>query len=376
MIPIDLLVREVSADDIFEKSLDVLERVKIPARSWREGGVARSLLGVFCEVGAMGAAIVRSTVAGFFLLFARGVPLTAHAKDVYNVDRIAATFASGKVTLTNAGGGVYPVAANTMIVRSSNTGARYRVTQAFTLGANTSLDVDVQAVTAGAASSVAPAELDELETPLARVTVHNAASIVGRDEESDDELVARCLARKGTWSPFGPRDAYEFEALSAKLPDGTPTSITRVSVSRYSSTGQVTIVCATPNGTPTGDELDAVREAIELRARADTATATTSGAVPKATAHTIIIWARGGTEAVLRANAQKALATFYARYPIGGLAKTEGGQGYLYADAIAAAVIASSVEAFDVDFVGGAVDTPLAWNEVATNTTTFEVRIR
>lgn len=375
MIPIEKLIRTISSDELFDLALTGLERINIPARSWRPGGVAKSILGVLAEVGAQGAAVLQSCIAGGFLLFGKGDYLTAHAKDVYDVDRIGATFATGPVTLTNGGGAIFTVGANELIVSSSNTSARFRVTDSFVLSALGTVTVNVSAIEPGSASSVAPTEIDQLETTLARVTVANAAAIVGRDEESDEQLVKRCIAKKGTWSPFGPRDAYEYAALSATLAGGIPTSITRVAVSRFSSVHHVDIVCATPSGTPSDEELDAVRAEVELIARPDTVSVTVSGAVTTPTAHTLILWARRGTEAVLRGNAQKAMATLIANWPIGGIAKTEGGTGYLYASAIEATVIGSSPENFDVDFVGGEIDIPLAANAVPTNTTTFDVRI-
>lgn len=133
-------------------------------------------------------------------------------------------------------------------------------------------------------------------------------------------------------------------------------------------------MCATPSGTPTSEQLDAVREAIHKMARNSTATVTVLGAVPMATSHEVILWANGGTESLLEENAQAALAALISTYPIGGIAKSEGGQGYLYADAIEAALIGSSEEVFDVDDVGE--DIELDEDEVPTNTTTITVRIR
>ncbi len=374
-LSIDSLIRSVTADDVFEALLSNLETVGIPARSWRAGGVARSVLGALAEVGYQGATIVTSCVRGMFLALGAGAYLTAHAKDVYDVDRVEATYAAGEVTFSNSGGAVINVGANEMIVRSTETGARYRVPAAFIIPANGSVTVDVEAIEPGSASSAAPGEIDTLETPVARITVTNAAAIVGLDAETDAALVRRCITKKGTWSSLGPRDAYEHAVLSALLPDGTSAGITRVNVHRPNSFGEVTVVCATASGTPTAPSLDAATEAVEAKARPDTVTANVVGAVPKSTAHTITLWCRGGVAELLEELAEDALSSLIAEYPIGGIAKTNGGQGYLYLDAIAAAVIASSPEAFDVDFSAGAADIALAYNEVVTNTTTFDVRV-
>lgn len=373
-IDIDDLVRYVTLEEVYEYGVSRLEAAEIPARQWRPGGVSRSVLAAVANVGSQGSRIVTDCVRGGFLLFAAGSYLRAHAKDVYDVDFLPATQATGEVTLTNAGGATHTVGANELIVRVSGTNKRFRVTEAFVLNANSAITVDIEAVEPGAASSVAPNEIDELEVTLAKVSVTNSAAIVGRDSESDTALVKRCLAKKGTWSPFGPRDAYEYAALSALLAGDVPTNITRVATSKFSSKGQVKTVVATPSGTPTTPEIDAVIEEIERKARPSSVTSIVSGAVPLPTTHEVTLWARGGTEAIIRERAELALSALISSWPIGGVSKTEGGQGYLFADAIAAALIASSPEAFDVDGVGS--DIAVDFDEVVTNTTTLTVRIR
>ena len=389
MIPIEQLITPITADALFDVLLGMLESIGVPARSWRQGGVARTILGAIAQVGSQGSFVVADICAGMFLFFAKNQYLTAHAKDIYDVDRLPATFASGPVTITNTAGGSYgPFGANELVVHSSNVGARFKITEAVTiLPGSTStpftVTVNAEAFEAGSASTVAPAEIDELETPLRGVAVANATSLIGRDAEPDAKLKERCLAKKGTWSPFGPRDAYVYAALTATLDDGSPTNITRVSVSRFSSTGQVTVVCATPTGTPTSLELDAVRKNVEAIARPDTVTVTTSGATTVATTHSVIVWCSGGNLDLITQRAEDALAAFIAQYPIGGIHKVEGGPGYLWSDAVAAAIIGSSkgvdeadaYTIFDVDFVPGAVDIPLTSGQVATNTTTFDVRV-
>lgn len=395
MIPVDVLIRPVTEDDIYEKALDLLEKVDIPARSWKDGGVAQTLLGVLAYLAFLAAQIITSLVRMFFLAYAEKDGLTAHALDVYDVERLGATFATGPAKLLNKGGAPFTRGKEEVIVYSSNTGARFYVVGAlaedgtvsdgFTLSGGGSEDapivllVQVRAVDAGAGSSVSPAEIDSFVTPLSpRVSVINEASIIGRDEESDDQLRRRCAAKKGAWSTFGPRDAYEYAALTAKLSDGSPTSVSRVWVSRYSSVGRVDVVCATPAGTPSSEEIAAVVAEIERVARPDCVRVVVAGAIPKLTHHQVTIWTNGGAESVIRSNAQKALSTFYATYPIGGLRKTDGGTGYVYADKVDSVIAGSSIEVFDVDLESSA-DIALAWNEVAVNATTpdmITVRVR
>ncbi len=72
MVSFDALIRYVTADQIFDALLSNLERVRIPARSWRKGGVARSVLGGIAEVGFQGATIATSCIRGMFLLLGSG----------------------------------------------------------------------------------------------------------------------------------------------------------------------------------------------------------------------------------------------------------------------------------------------------------------
>ena len=375
MIAIEQLIVAPTSDQILDKMLGMLETAGIPARSWRTPSVARSILVVLAELGAQGAEVIADAVAGNFLSFASGDYLTAHALNVFGVARISATYATGTVTLTNAGGAVYTANANEVVVRSGSTGPRFYVSQAFTLAANSTLSVQVTAVDAGSASTVSPAAIDTLETPLSKVTVSNPSAIVGTDAESDDALKARCIVQRGTWSALGPRDAYIAAVLGATLTGGTPTSISRVSVSPSSSTGIVTVVCATPTGTPSTDEITAARAAIEAQARPDSVTVTLSGATSKLVAKSFRVWARGGVASVIMSRAQSALATYLSTYPIGGISK-DGGQGYLYDDKLAAIIIGSSPEVFDTDITAGAGDLTLATTEVATNAIALEVRIQ
>lgn len=376
MIPIEKLVTPPNTDQIFAKLADILERAKVPAKSWPAGGVARSILGAISQAGAIGAGICASIASGTLLYFATGDWLTNHAEDVYDCVRYPVTFATGPVTITNGSASPKAYGPGELVVYASGSKARFVVTDAITLAAGASGTFGVRAVDAGAASTVQIGEIDSFETPLSRVTVTNPSAIIGRDAESDDDLKVRCRAKKGTWSVYGPRDAYVSAALEAKLGDGSATSINRVVVSRGSSNSTVTVICATPSGTPTADELAAVRANVEAKARPDGTKAIVIGASTVTVTKTIRIWARGGVESILRTNATKAINALITGYPIGGISKADDLPGYLFDDLLEATIVSSSPETFDVDFVSGAGDVLLDVDDVPTNAITFEVRIR
>lgn len=373
-LPIDTLIRAMSKEEVFELALDLLEEVRVPARSWRPGGVARSIVAVLAALGAQASSIVSGGIRAQFLEYADQDWLTLLAHYMYLVERIPATFAAGFVTLVNQGGGVFDYGANEVVVKNSTTGARYRVTEAFHLGTLESVVVAVSAVEAGSRANSEPGAVDALETQMQRVVVGNATSIIGSDAEGDEDLRVRCWASMGTLSPNGPRDAYSYAVRSATIGGGAPTSINRMTVRPAAGDGTVHIICATSSGTPTPDELAAARESIELLARTDTDTVVLDGAVPVVITKQITVWRRGGDDDTVRSAALAALGALAASYPIGGISKYSGAQGYLYTDALSSAIIgASAGVVFDVDY-DSTLDVPLAPNEVPTFAATVLVR--
>ena len=374
LIPFDQLIRGYSRAEAFEVALQTLEDVGIPARSWREGGVFRSIVGAVATVGSIASNVVSDGIRGNLLGNARGPWLTYLARLTYGVERDPSTFASGQLTLTNQGGGIYAWGADELVAYSSATGKRYRATSAGNLPAFGEVTVDIQAIEAGSDSSAAPGSIDSLETTMARVVVGNAKPLVGRDEESDDSVTAKCDRAPSLRSANGPRSSYELACLSAKLPDGSATSINRVVQVPPDGTTTVRMIVATPSGAPTLDERTAARANIELLARTDTDNVIVEPAVETIYARTITIWRRGGDEESILRNARKALDDLQATYPIGGIRKHAGTPAYLWADALSSAVIASSPGVvFDVDQDAG--DIELAYNEVPVLAATLLVRV-
>jgi len=377
MISIDSLIKAIPANDAFDWLLGALERINIPARSWRVGSVAKSIVGVVAQVGSMGLSLVSSAVAGGYISTAQGEWLKARASDVFGVDFFPATFAAGSkaLRLTNAGGAIYTFGADEFLVKSSLTNKQYRVSQAFVLPSNSTIDVDVTAIEAGAASSAGVGEIDTLVSTLNRVSCTNTIALVGNDEESPENLRSRAIATKATWSVYGPRDAYDAAARNATMPDGTPAGITRTRILR--SAGQVIVICATATGAPTDEQLAAVAQSIEVLARPDGVTATAVGAEQQETSHTLTIWTRSGSRDAIISRAQIAMANFISTYPIGGVSLYQGGQGYLFGDAIRAAVLGDlRINGF-FDVIKmvfeGQEDIPIDPNSVAVNTSIFFV---
>ena len=379
LLPIDTLIRGLSVDEALETLHTTLEKVNIPSRRWRDGGTAKALLGVLAGIGSIGSNLVADGIKGGFLEWATGEWARVLARLQYGVEPIGASYATGKLTVTNIGTQVRTWGPDEMIAKSSVNGRRYRISTAANdtpgfpaLEAGESLVVDIVAVEPGSASSASPGDIDSLETPLTDVIVGNGEAVVGTDDETIEALKARCYARPGTQSANGPRDAYVYAIFEAKLPGGTPTSINRVSVQPARGDAIVRIVIATANGAPTPLEMQAARDSIELLARTDTDIVELYPAVEVEFENTITVWRRGGSEAVIRAAIAKRLPSFFATYPIGGIKKISSGNGYLYADAVESMLIGSDAAIFDVDQSNG--DLELEFNEVPVMTGTILVR--
>ena len=101
------------------------------------------------------------------------------------------------------------------------TNKAYRNTGSVSLGAMATLTIPIRAVEAGSTSTSTAGTITAFETPVLGVTVSNAVEVVGRDEELDPALRARCSEKLGSLSPFGPWDAYTYAARNATRADGT-----------------------------------------------------------------------------------------------------------------------------------------------------------
>lgn len=373
---LDQLITELTEEEVLEQWLDALETIKVPARSWRQGGALRTILRVVASSYAGFTNIQAAFIKSGFLDYAEEGWLTALAKYVYGVDREPASFASGTFLLSNNGGGDFTQDVGTVRVLHATTRKAYTNTEAFVLTSGTqNLEVDFTATEEGPDSSAGANEITVFETFLPECTVTNPSAIVGLNEQSDPELRVVCRAKLATLSPNGPRGAYAFAVLTAKRNDGTPVDINRVWISPSSSTGVVTIYAASPSGTPTSEDLDAAEANIERLARTDTDTLDLHGATAVPLSKSLVLWAQateGLSSDLVEDSATTALANYTATYPIGGIAKPPSTQGYLYASAVEGTAKSAHESIFAVDGVGG--DLALNPGEVPILTADLEVR--
>jgi len=388
MISITDLLTPMTRDQIRTTMVAALETAGVPASKWRKGGTLSTLLTYTAAQLAGFSTLMTQAVSSGYLEKATGGWLKLLAFYVYGVTVPSATFATGFVTLVNGSGFIYTFAPGEAIFLDPVTNKTYSNTTAISLGAlATQSGIGVQCTTSGAAGSAPPNEVTGFVTAMNGVTVTNPSSIVGLDAPDDDAIRQLCLDKLGTLSVRGVRNAYSYAVDVAVNPvSGAPVNINRKSISRSSHTGTVTIVVAAPSGVPDPNDVQGVRNSIEVGvpglsppfsgARPDCVTVVVSGATPVPYFAPVIVWCSapdGTTAADLQPIFEAAVLDYIENYPIGGVT-TDAGQG-LWGSGVDACVRQGAPAGVVVYAVEGPNDLALAAGQVALDDTTTIVRL-
>jgi len=373
MIPLATLIEPQSTQDIYDVALEVARDLSLPVDSWQTGDPTRSLYWILAEV----VAALESTISGYassgFLEWAaadsgRYQWLVHMADQVYGYTAREATYATGVVTLSNGGGGLFVIEAGDITVKSAVTGKTYHNTSGGTLasGPGTTLDVDIVADESGSDSSASATEIDTMITTLLSVTCSNAAAVVGDDAELASSIVAGCRAKLGTISGCGPAGAYDYVARASEL-TGT-TAVTRSRAFASSTTGEVLVYLAGPSGAVGAADVALVEAAILTWATPLCITPTVASAAALTIDVTYELWVYdtvGMTSAEIETAVELELSALFAVRPIGGDVKGSVGSGYLYLSMIESCIRAAFPEYFvDVTVTLPATDQIVAANEI------------
>ncbi len=368
-----LLIQETKTQ-IYTRGLAIATALGLRVTSWSPGDPTRSLYHFVSEVLSILEVQVAGYISSGFLEHAAGDWLTLLAKQLFNVDRVEATYAGAVVTLTNNGGGYYEIAVGDVTAQNASTGKTYRNTSAGTLqswsgaGPNPTLDLDFAADEIGADSTAGATEIDTLVTSLLGVTCENASAAVGLDAEEDEPLRERCRAKLGLLSATGPKDIYDYVVRTPDL-TGT-TEITRSRTSADTTTGDVTTWVAGPSGAVSAGAVTLAQAAVIEWAAPLCTTPTVKNASALVIAITYELWlydSVGETEADIEEKVEDDLAAALATRPIGGDVITGGGGvGKLYGSFLEATIKASYPgHIFRVSVTVPAGDTTMAENDVA-----------
>jgi uncharacterized phage protein gp47/JayE len=347
--------------------LNVASLVGLDTENWAEGGFTRTLVALFAQLYTTAGDVVRIIAAGGFLDTAEDVWLTLLAKNVFNVDRIVATYASAPeaITLTNAGAGVFTFEPGDLVVAHFSTGKTYRNTSGGSLGAGGTLKLDLVAEEAGSDSNAGVATITVLVTTYLGVTCTNAVALFGLDEEKDPALRQRCRDSLALLALGGIKRAYEFIAKSAKRDDGTAIGITRVRVATPPGDGTVDVFIAGPSGAVPSGDVEEVQEAFDLTVTPYGFDATAVTAATLSVVAPCTIWipsSLGLSDTKAKQAVYDALEAYVDTLPIGGVLIPPAGFGKVYWRALLA-VAAGSIPGSLQTELGSEADIDVAENE-------------
>ncbi|MFI5300403.1 MAG: baseplate J/gp47 family protein [Polyangiales bacterium] len=380
----NLLAQETESA-IYARALSVATAFGLPVASWTASNPTRSLYRFAANVLANLEPMVVGFVSTVALDLAFGDWLTLKADQDYDVQRIGATFAATSVTLTNTGGGLYPIEVGDLVVKNTVTGKTYTNTSGGTLksGPGTTLPLDFIADEAGAASSAGATAIDTLVTNLLAVTCSNPLAAVGTDQESDPDLRDRCRASRAMSSPNGPRGAAEFVVRTSKFTGSS--EIAKARTISDSTTGQIVTYVASASGAVSGDALAKAQAAADANSTPHGFTSTILNTTGVTFDVTYELWiydsvagadpaiaaalAKGDdatVEAIIEGKIATALDACFAARPIGGDVIPPSTTGALYQSLIAATIRgAYPDDAFRVVVALPTGDTSMAIDQVA-----------
>jgi hypothetical protein len=383
-VPLSLLTTPSTPEEELAELLALAAAVQLPTTSWVEGDVTLTLLETVAQRLSMLSQVIAPMAAGGFLDYARGSGvvgikgwLDILAKQVFGEDRIDATFASTNVTLTNTlgpGGNTYTIAANDLTVEDSLTGKTYKNSEpavgTVTLAPGGNVSLMFVADEIGPASSAGPGEIDTLVSTLLGVTVSNATSAVGLDEESDDALKNRCRLKVPAISrtAASPAGKYAYVAITPSENNGA--NVNRAIVVAESATGNVTVVLAGPSGavdgSPGGD-VDKVESALIQKVCGPVETLTVESATNNTVSPAYAIWVYDDINldtATIKTQIAAKLALLFGVSPIGGWKKTGDPSGKVWIRLLESVIRSVSPRIFEVEVSLPSSDVTIGATEV------------
>ena len=375
-VAVSALIQPMTGEITLAVIIASLVSMGIRADLWPKEGVAISCMTAVSNLfaAAFNASILPAIKSGW-LPTAMGNWLEWLALYMYGVAKVHATFATGQVTLTNSGGATFNFNPFEVTFQNVDTQATYTNTDPIALAAGPSTQtIHIQATEQGTASNAIPGQVTVIVTTMLGVTANNTAAVLGIDDQSDASLQLECWNAIAANSPFGPRQSFAY-AVQTALNSVTfsPVNVNRFTISPSSHTGQVAVVVASPTGAPDPNDVTGVANNIEAIARPECVTVSVTGATTVVDADTLVVYvtATVGLDAgTVQTAIVDALTAFFQTYPIGG--RTVGSFSGLFASAIDGVCFGAWPGVFDVQ---GANDLALTSGQVATNSTTVDVRL-
>lgn len=357
LIPFDDLIAPISEDEARESLLNVATALGLPATSWQDGGVARTMLAVMARTLSTLQTINAEARKGGLVGLAYGDWLTDLAQRNYNVFRNPATRASGVVNLVNSTPNAISVAAGELVVSNPLTGKTYTSTQAYASTGNDSVPVTFAADGLGPSYTSQAGQVSQVVTSLIGVTCTNPLALIGADAETDAALVERIAISFAPLSPLGAKDVYR-AVLTDSVKTPTVDPINRVIVYPNYATGHVTVVVAGTGGALSAPDLVIAQSSVETWCEPQGIVADVVNASPQIISMVLTVKVRGDsrTDAQIQSSVTSAAGAFVNALPIGGEIIAPDVFGRLDLTGLTAAMFATSATVRDIEFASSASD--------------------
>jgi uncharacterized phage protein gp47/JayE len=358
------LFTPLTRDQVLASELEVATQLGLAVTAWQPTSIAREILYVNAQMVSNFSVTTSATARGGYLEYASGQWLTLLADQLFDVQRIESSFATGPILLTNAGSTPYTIAAGDVRVLNVTTQTTYTNSSGGTLTASGTLALDFIADEPGADSTLTSTDTLSLVTSLPDVTPSWVADLIGTNEETDTALRARCRSSNARVSPNGPADAYNYYALTATRPDGTAIGVTRTNV--FQGNGTVYVYIADADGVVVSGDVAYVQDTLNANVTPMGFTVYTSSAVvlPVAIAMTLTkapTATASNTE--IEALITAAITAYFSEIPVGGN-KTLSFGGIYLSTLVTLSRGAAGESVVDCVITGPAANVPLAANQV------------
>jgi len=203
---------------------------------------------------------VSEVAGGAYGETSRGFYRRLWAWDRFRIQILAARFTTGRITLTDVGGGPHNIGAGGLIVTDDD-GRHFQSTEAVSVPLNGSATVAVRAVAEGATYNIPSGVPLQLVTSFVGLTATNPPQVgtetwistAGADEEDEDSLYLRAIGQWDELSIATPSGYYE-----SKLRKAIPT-LTKIRVRDDNpiGPGSCELILATGAGPASGGDVTA-----------------------------------------------------------------------------------------------------------------------
>ena len=347
----------------FEAKLyEIYDTLGVDRSQWKAGYVMDALTRGTSILLAGVSQLISEIGRGGFLDTASTQWLRLKAYFDYGTRYLEASQAQGTLRIINNSLSVYSAPANAVIVEHNTSGKKYRVIEAINVTASSYQDVAIIAIESGIASNAAIDQIQKFVTAAPQgVSCTNVTSVVGRDEESNAELVVRARESVAQWSPNNPRGSYAARLKTVTRSDGSSIGVTRVRPVP-DGFGNVVVYVASPSGeisSPT--DLASLNEAVYESVEPEGVNSVVVSATGQDISINATIYTNGqGTASAVSAAVQSAILTFFGQQQIGGTYIS--GVGYLFRDALLTAMFNAHASIVHIVMSSPAADTVLSYN--------------